>query len=109
MSLGSTPYPSVPHTELIEFLRRGERMDKPECCSMDIYSLMIECWHLNPRARPTFEDLVEDLERIIQSLTTDKEYLDLGLPQLDTPPSSEDEDSDFDGCGDSLFYGKHLL
>lgn len=83
-------------------------MDKPECCSMDIYSLMIECWLLNPLKRPKFEEIVEDLERIIES-STDKEYLELGLTQLDTPPSSEDDDSDFDGCGDSLFYGKHLL
>lgn len=108
MSLGSTPYPSVPHTELIEFLRRGGRMDKPECCSLDIYSLMIECWFLDPLERPTFEEIVEVLERIIES-STDKEYLDLELRQLDTPPSSEDDDSDFDGCDDSLFYGKHLL
>lgn len=58
--------------------------------------MMRECWHFFPMERPTFKELVEHLDRIL-SLTANEEYLDLGLPQLDTPPSSDDEsDSDLD-------------
>lgn len=55
---------------------------------------MRECWQYEPKDRPCFSELVKDLDLIL-SRTSDKEYLDLGLPQLDTPLSSDDE-SDFD-------------
>lgn len=57
--------------------------------------LMRECWHWNPNERPTFTEIVEDLDKIL-SITANEEYLDLGLPQLETPPSSSDEESDED-------------
>lgn len=58
--------------------------------------LMRECWHWSPNERPTFTEIVEDLDKIL-SITANEEYLDLGLPQLETPPSSSDEESDDDG------------
>lgn len=53
---------------------------------------MRECWSYQPNERPVFSELVEDLDRIL-TITANEEYLDLGLPQLDTPPSSADEDN----------------
>lgn len=55
--------------------------------------LMRECWSFSPGDRPSFTELVEDLDKIL-TVTANQEYLDLGLPQLDTPPSS------YDGSGD---------
>jgi fibroblast growth factor receptor 2 len=55
--------------------------------------LMRECWNFTPNERPQFTEIVEHLDRIL-SITANEEYLDLGLPQLDTPPSSEDESDD---------------
>lgn len=55
--------------------------------------LMRECWSYQPVERPTFEELVEELDRIL-TVTANEEYLNLGMPQLVTPPSSEDEDED---------------
>ena len=54
--------------------------------------LMRDCWSYQPNERPLFRELVDNLDRIL-TITSNEEYLDLGLPQLDTPPSSEDEDS----------------
>lgn len=89
-----TPYPSVPSVEkLFQLLRNGHRMEKPPCCSLEIYMLMRECWSYKPNERPNFSELVEDLDRIL-TITANEEYLDLGLPQLDTPPSSQESSGD---------------
>ena len=64
-------------------------MEKPAQCSMELYLLMRDCWHFYPNQRPTFTELVEDLQRILK-ISCEEEYLDLGLPALDTPPSSSE-------------------
>lgn len=56
---------------------------------------MRECWSYQPTERPTFSHLVEDLDRLL-TCSANEEYLDLGFPQLDTPPSSQESD-----CSDS--------
>ncbi|CAL1679771.1 unnamed protein product [Lasius platythorax] len=102
MTLGGTPYPSVPSVEkLFQLLRAGHRMEKPPCCSIEIYMLMRDCWSYQPNERPTFVELVEDLDRIL-TITANEEYLDLGLPQLDTPPSSQ-ESSEAEEDGEEKF------
>ncbi|XP_048478000.1 fibroblast growth factor receptor homolog 1 isoform X2 [Plutella xylostella] len=93
MTLGGTPYPTVPGQYMYQHLSAGHRMEKPPCCSLEIYMLMRECWSFQPNDRPSFTELVEDLDKIL-TVTANQEYLDLGLPQLDTPPSS------YDGSGD---------
>ncbi|XP_019758876.1 fibroblast growth factor receptor homolog 1 isoform X2 [Dendroctonus ponderosae] len=94
MTMGGTPYPSVPSVEkLFQLLRNGHRMEKPPCCSTDIYLLMRDCWCYEPYNRPVFSKLVEDLDAIL-TITANQEYLDLGLPQLDTPTSSQESSSD---------------
>ncbi|KAL0819285.1 hypothetical protein ABMA28_008523 [Loxostege sticticalis] len=93
MTLGGTPYPTVPGQYMYQHLSAGHRMEKPPCCSLEIYMLMRECWSFSPGDRPSFAELVEDLDKIL-TVTANQEYLDLGLPQLDTPPSS------YDGSGD---------
>ncbi|XP_038207329.1 fibroblast growth factor receptor homolog 1-like isoform X2 [Zerene cesonia] len=93
MTLGGTPYPTVAGQYMYQHLSAGHRMEKPPCCSLEIYMLMRECWSFSPGDRPSFTELVEDLDKIL-TVTANQEYLDLGLPQLDTPPSS------YDGSGD---------
>ncbi|CAL7937733.1 unnamed protein product [Xylocopa violacea] len=103
MTLGGTPYPSVPSVEkLFQLLRTGHRMEKPPCCSIEIYMLMRDCWSYQPNERPMFGELVEDLDRIL-TITANEEYLDLGLPQLDTPPSSQESSEAEDDEGEEKF------
>ncbi|KAK6635683.1 hypothetical protein RUM44_000937 [Polyplax serrata] len=98
MTLGGTPYPSVPRVEkLFQLLRSGHRMEKPPCCSLEIYMLMRECWSYEPVARPTFWELVQSLDSILAQ-TANEEYLNLGLPQVETPessPGNSDDESSF--------------
>uniref|UniRef100_A0A1B0CZM1 Fibroblast growth factor receptor n=1 Tax=Phlebotomus papatasi TaxID=29031 RepID=A0A1B0CZM1_PHLPP len=94
MSFGEQPYPSIYSADdLNVFLRCDHRLDKPKRCSNNIYMLMRQCWQFNPQDRPNFSQLVVDLDKIL-SATANDEYLDLGVPLLETPPSSDDEESD---------------
>ncbi|KAF5300969.1 hypothetical protein FQA39_LY10939 [Lamprigera yunnana] len=78
MTLGGTPYPSVPSLEkLFQLLQNGHRMDKPPCCSLEIYLIMRKCWNKNPNQRPVFFELGENLDRIL-NITANEEYLDMG-------------------------------
>ncbi|ELT97384.1 hypothetical protein CAPTEDRAFT_220531 [Capitella teleta] len=75
-SLGGNPYPSVPVEMLFDLLRDGHRMERPLHSSLEIYNLMLECWHENPGQRPSFTDLKDDLDRIL-ALSVAEDYLDL--------------------------------
>ncbi|XP_063673089.1 fibroblast growth factor receptor 1 isoform X13 [Pan troglodytes] len=64
-TLGGSPYPGVPVEELFKLLKEGHRMDKPSNCTNELYMMMRDCWHAVPSQRPTFKQLVEDLDRIV--------------------------------------------
>nr|ACF08835.1 fibroblast growth factor receptor 2 IIIc [Leucoraja erinacea] len=85
-TLGGSPYPGIPVEELFKLLKEGHRMDKPANCTNDLYMMMRDCWHAIPSQRPTFKQLVEDLDRIL-SLTSNAEYLDLFAPLEQYSPS----------------------
>uniref|UniRef100_A0A672QSX1 Fibroblast growth factor receptor n=1 Tax=Sinocyclocheilus grahami TaxID=75366 RepID=A0A672QSX1_SINGR len=78
-TLGGSPYPGVPVEELFKLLREGHRMDRPSACTQEIYLMMKDCWHAVPTQRPTFKQLVEDLDRTL-SVISNQEYLDLSVP-----------------------------
>ncbi|NWU63131.1 FGFR1 factor, partial [Pterocles burchelli] len=81
-TLGGSPYPGVPVEELFKLLKEGHRMDKPSNCTNELYMMMRDCWHAVPSQRPTFKQLVEDLDRIVAmtSNQVSEEYLDLSVP-----------------------------
>jgi len=64
--------------------------------------MMRECWHAVPSQRPTFKQLVEDLDRIL-TLTTNEEYLDLSGPLEQYSPSYPDTRSSCSSGDDSVF------
>ncbi|XP_058505740.1 vascular endothelial growth factor receptor kdr-like [Solea solea] len=67
-SLGASPYPGVQIDE--EFccrLKDGTRMRAPEYSSSEIYQTMLDCWHGEPKDRPTFIELVETLGDLLQA------------------------------------------
>lgn len=92
MTLGGTPYPSVPIEKLFQLLRDGHRMEKPQGCSDKLYELMRDCWNQSPYTRPTFTELVDRLDYHLLD-ASEEEYLDLSIPVLDTPPSSSESES----------------
>ncbi|XP_076733898.1 tyrosine-protein kinase receptor TYRO3 isoform X2 [Maylandia zebra] len=68
MTRGQTPYPGVENSEIYEFLIKGERLKKPADCRDDIYEIMHSCWSPVPKCRPSFQQLVGQLEALWVSL-----------------------------------------
>ncbi|XP_053319012.1 fibroblast growth factor receptor 1 isoform X1 [Spea bombifrons] len=102
-TLGGSPYPGVPMEELFKLLKEGHRMDKPTNCTNELYMMMRDCWHAVPCQRPTFVQLVEDLDRIV-ALSSNQEYLDLSMPVSQYSPCFPDTRSSTCSSGeDSVF------
>ncbi|XP_047236446.1 fibroblast growth factor receptor 1-A isoform X2 [Girardinichthys multiradiatus] len=102
-TLGGSPYPGVPVEELFKLLKEGHRMDKPSTCTHELYMMMRDCWHAVPSQRPTFKQLVEDLDRCL-AMTSNQEYLELSVPLDQYSPSYPDTRSSTCSSGeDSVF------
>ncbi|XP_058472267.1 tyrosine-protein kinase receptor TYRO3 isoform X2 [Solea solea] len=69
MTRGQTPYPGIENCEIYEFLIKGERLKKPADCGDHIYDIMHSCWSPVPKCRPTFHQLVVQLEALLLSLS----------------------------------------
>lgn len=69
MTRGQTPYPGVENSEIYEFLIKGERLKKPADCREDIYEIMHRCWSPVPKCRPSFQQLVTQLEMLHLALS----------------------------------------
>uniref|UniRef100_A0A6D2XXZ6 Fibroblast growth factor receptor n=1 Tax=Takifugu rubripes TaxID=31033 RepID=A0A6D2XXZ6_TAKRU len=101
-TLGGSPYPGIPVEELFKLLKEGHRMDKPGNCTNELYMMMKDCWHAISSQRPTFKQLVEDLDRIL-TLSSNEEYLDLCIPSEQYSPSFPDTRSSCSSGDDSVF------
>uniref|UniRef100_A0A2I2Y302 Fibroblast growth factor receptor n=1 Tax=Gorilla gorilla gorilla TaxID=9595 RepID=A0A2I2Y302_GORGO len=101
-TLGGSPYPGIPVEELFKLLKEGHRMDKPANCTHDLYMIMRDCWQAAPSQRPTFKQLVEDLDRVL-TVTSADEYLDLSAPFEQYSPGGQDTPSSSSPRDDSVF------
>ncbi|CAL8322704.1 unnamed protein product [Lota lota] len=91
-TMGGSPYPGVPVEELFKLLREGHRMERPSSCTPELYHLMTACWLSVPSQRPTFQQLVQDLDHTLSKITN-KEYLDLSAPGVQCSPAMPDDSS----------------
>ncbi|XP_060727894.1 fibroblast growth factor receptor 2 isoform X2 [Tachysurus vachellii] len=106
-TLGGSPYPGIPVEELFKLLKEGHRMDKPTNCTNDLYMMMKDCWHAISSHRPTFKQLVEDLDRIL-TLASQEEYIDLCAPTEQYSPCFPDTRSSCSSGDDSVFSHEPL-
>ncbi|CAL8351203.1 unnamed protein product [Merluccius merluccius] len=60
-SRGMTPYTSMTNQQTREEVERGYRMPAPFDCPSEVYKLMESCWQTEPRNRPTFKTLKDEL------------------------------------------------
>ncbi|KAJ8399501.1 hypothetical protein AAFF_G00412130 [Aldrovandia affinis] len=69
MTLGQTPYPGVENSEIYEYLIKGGRLKQPPDCRDDIYEIMHSCWSPVPKCRPSFQQLIDQLEGVWAGLS----------------------------------------
>ncbi|KAB0354010.1 hypothetical protein FD755_023297 [Muntiacus reevesi] len=74
VTLGGNPYPGIPPERLFDLLKTGYRMERPNNCSEEMYSLMLQCWKQEPDKRPVFADISKDLHKM---MVKSRDYLDL--------------------------------
>ena len=64
---GGSPYPGMTQDEVLQMITKGDRMPIPPGCPQDIYHVMTECWKENPLARPYFETVQLQVQRISET------------------------------------------
>ncbi|XP_067999747.1 tyrosine-protein kinase Fes/Fps isoform X2 [Melanerpes formicivorus] len=60
-SLGAVPYSNLSNQQTREAVEQGVRLDPPELCPEEVYRLMQRCWEYDPRKRPSFSTIHQDL------------------------------------------------
>ncbi|XP_074693744.1 tyrosine-protein kinase Fes/Fps isoform X2 [Strix aluco] len=60
-SLGAVPYTNLSNQQTREAVEQGVRLDPPEQCPEEVYRLMRRCWEYDPRKRPSFSVVHQDL------------------------------------------------
>jgi len=69
--------------EVTKYVIDGGRLDKPSNCPDEIWALLIECWYEERDERPTFAQISDKLETIIQILYPQTEIITENLKGTD--------------------------
>jgi len=64
-SYGNRPYRGMSGREVLNMLDCEKRLECPANCSPGLYSLMLRCWAYDPEDRPTFQDLLLQIDKLI--------------------------------------------
>lgn len=61
-TIGGSPYPRMDGKKIANLLQQGYRMPKPQHVDDKLYEIMMKCWQDDPKRRPTFTDLGNQLK-----------------------------------------------
>ena len=61
-SRGETPYFTMSNAEAAEKVSQGYRLPQPKECSDEVYKLMLACWKEDPQERPSFIEILKEIE-----------------------------------------------
>eukprot|EP00803_Ostreobium_quekettii_P011517 evm.model.scf_202.10 EVM.evm.TU.scf_202.10 scf_202:93886-98035(+) len=69
MISGEAPYSSMEYTEIVMGVVAGVRPTIPRNCPPAVALLIKDCWHRDYRLRPTFREIADRLDNIIDHMT----------------------------------------
>lgn len=68
LTRGASPYPDVDPYDITHYLLKGRRLPQPQFCPDTLYSIMLTCWDPEPECRPSFNNLVTEVQHILSCL-----------------------------------------
>lgn len=84
-SYGFQPWPAFTGHQILEAIDKPnfQRLEQPECCPKEYYTLMIKCWNHDPLKRPKFSEIYqllpdmkpEQLKTVTQLADAKKDHL----------------------------------
>lgn len=84
-SYGFQPWPAFTGHQILEAIDKPnfQRLEQPECCPKEYYTLMLKCWNHDPPKRPKFSEIhqllpdmkPEQLKTITQCAEVKKDHL----------------------------------
>jgi hypothetical protein len=65
LSYGVKPFLRVKNNEYLKELKGGTRLEKPKGCPKAVYDVLLSCWAWQPRERPTFNIIIEQIQVVL--------------------------------------------
>ncbi|OQR74312.1 putative protein-like [Tropilaelaps mercedesae] len=65
-TLGEQPYGGLAIDLVFAQIRQGLRLYQPSTCSAELLGIMSSCWHKSPEQRPTFSQLKQQLDSMLE-------------------------------------------
>ncbi|KAI6660993.1 Transient receptor potential cation channel [Oopsacas minuta] len=100
-SFAMQPWYGFTNEQVIEKVKGGEILSKPDNCPQLIYSLMLECWDMDPGKRINFESILQRLSSWRVSSTESTSLPDIEIdasdpfdddnPQLNLDPQTDED------------------
>ena len=73
-TLAAQPYPGKSNEDVLAFVVDGGILEQPEDCPDRLYNMMCNCWKTDPRARPSFLEIVQFLENDVSESFEEVSY-----------------------------------
>ncbi len=86
-SYGTAPYYDMSNQQVVEKIMNGYRMLPPLNCPVEIYSIMLSCWHSKPDKRPTFDELSKQFNQYCFQFAQKPTQIATDIPLVDTKQS----------------------
>eukprot|EP00795_Rhopilema_esculentum_P002848 gene2848-1083_t len=68
----AAPYTHIDHRQILDFLEKGGRLNKPRLCRGDLWNLVLGCWAYNPDERYSFYRLSYEIRNLIPTYSSEK-------------------------------------
>ena len=79
LTRGVTPYPDVQNWEILKYIKKGFRLLCPSHCPPQIYLLLLKCWSDDPKGRPSFDELADQIDQIMINLEKQNKQFKISL------------------------------
>ncbi|XP_076823262.1 tyrosine-protein kinase TXK-like isoform X1 [Clavelina lepadiformis] len=65
---GLMPYRALSNTDVVDQVARGYKLERPNNCPHEVYRVMKQCWEMETEKRPSFEELLNILNDLIDEI-----------------------------------------